>query len=152
MYPLSIEKILPFISYWPPFLSSGIRVLSYNLEKGFIFVGLRSRVFNKNALGTHFGGSLFSMSDPWYVFILMHHLSKDYVIWDKSANILFEKATTEPVYAKFHISPKYILEVKNKTSAGHPCHFTFKAEIRTYENQLISKIEKTVYVRKRLPK
>ena len=40
---------------------------------------------------THFGGALYAMCDPFFVFIVMMNLGKDYIVWDKSAGITFIK-------------------------------------------------------------
>ncbi len=44
---------------------------------------------NKNYVGSIFGGSLFSATDPIFMIQLMNILGNDYVVWDKSANIKF---------------------------------------------------------------
>ncbi len=42
---------------------------------------------NANFVGTHFGGSLYSMVDPHLMVLLIHRLGPDYVVRDKEANI-----------------------------------------------------------------
>src|SRR5260370_9238958 len=46
-----------------------------------------ARFWNANYVGTHFGGSLFAMTDAFYM--LMHHLGRDYPVWDNAATILY---------------------------------------------------------------
>ena len=44
---------------------------------------------NRNYVGTQFGGSLYAMTDPFFMLMLMENLGRDYVVWDKAANIEF---------------------------------------------------------------
>lgn len=55
-------------------------------------------------MGTHFGGSLYAMCDPFYMWILMENLGKDFIVWDKAATIRFKKPGTGTVNAEFEIS------------------------------------------------
>ena len=79
MKPTTVMK---YFKYWPPFLACGISVKSFDLDAGFVVSQMKLSSWNSNAFGTMFGGALFSMSDPFYVFILAHRLGKDYYIWD----------------------------------------------------------------------
>ena len=90
---ISIKNTLRIISYWPPFLAAGISVKEYDLEKGYIVSKLKRTPFNGNAFGTHFGGSLYAMCDPWYVFLAIHSLGKKYIVWDIEAQIKYKRAT-----------------------------------------------------------
>jgi hypothetical protein len=38
-----------------------------------------------------YGGSLYSMTDPFYMPMLISNLGSDYVVWDKAAHIRFRK-------------------------------------------------------------
>ena len=53
------------------------------------------RFWNTNYVGSHFGGSLYSMTDPFYMFIPSEHLKKDHIIWDKSRYRVFGPAKGE---------------------------------------------------------
>ena len=46
---------------------------------------------NKNYVGSMFGGSLFSATDPIYMIQLVQILGNDYVVWDKATEIKFKK-------------------------------------------------------------
>jgi hypothetical protein len=73
------------LNLWPPYLAAGIKVnyIAEDLKKVSVSMPLKFR--NKNYAGTHFGGSLYSMVDPFYMLIKI--LGKNYIIWDKSATI-----------------------------------------------------------------
>ena len=76
-----IERISPrtflrYIKYWPPYLASGIYVDSINEDLTKIKVKMKQNILNTNYVGVHFGGSLYSMCDPFYMFILLEHLKE----------------------------------------------------------------------------
>jgi Domain of unknown function (DUF4442) len=54
-----------FINLWPPFLGMGIRVTRMQPDRKAIDVEMKLRFWNRNFVGTHFGGSLYAMTDPF---------------------------------------------------------------------------------------
>ncbi len=56
-----------------------------------IDVEMKLRWWNANYVGTHFGGSLFAMTDAFYMLMLMANLGRDYIVWDKAASIRYRK-------------------------------------------------------------
>jgi len=80
-----------FINLWPPFLVAGIRVKRLDPDWKRIDVEMNLHPWNSNYVGTHYGGSLYSMADPFYMLMLMENLGRDFVVWDKSASIRFRK-------------------------------------------------------------
>ena len=53
------------LNLWPPFLFAGIHVTEISPDWKRIRVELRMRPWNRNYVKTHFGGSLFAMTDPF---------------------------------------------------------------------------------------
>ena len=84
------RKLIRRVNWYPPYLGMGVRVKSVNDEHTRFVVELRQRWYNRNLFGTHFGGSLYAMADPFYVFIVMMNLGRDYIVWDKAASIEFD--------------------------------------------------------------
>jgi acyl-coenzyme A thioesterase PaaI-like protein len=72
------------INLWPPFLFTGIHVTRITPDYRQIDVELRLRPWNRNYVGTHFGGSLFAMTDPFWMLGLLHILGRDYYVWDRA--------------------------------------------------------------------
>ena len=79
------------MALWPPFLFTGIRVVRLDDDFRFARVELRQHWYNRNYVGTHFGGSLFAMTDPFWMVLLMQRLGDGYRVWDQAAEIRFEK-------------------------------------------------------------
>jgi hypothetical protein len=65
----------------------GIRAKSFREDFTQFEVELRARWYNRILFGTHFGGSLYAMCDPFFVFIITMNLGDKYIVWDKSATI-----------------------------------------------------------------
>jgi len=106
------------LNLWPPFLLTGIHIKSIADDYSCAIVDLKMRPWNKNAFGTHFGGSLFAMTDPFYALMLVARLGNDYFVWDKSADIDFIKPGTGIVTALFTINQFLMDEIKDNTKNG----------------------------------
>ena len=67
------------------------------------------RWYNKNYVGVHFGGSLYSMVDPFHMLLVMNQLGpEEYVVWDIEANIHYVSPGTGTVTAHFEVKPASI--------------------------------------------
>ena len=112
-------------------------------------VSMGLRWFNRNIVGTHFGGSLYALIDPHVMLLLMQLLGKEYIVWDKAASIEFIKASKKDLSAVIRISDQIIEEIKQKTENGQKYLPTFTIEIRDEDGELVATAEKVIYVRKR---
>ena len=63
-----------WINLWPPFLGAGIRVKRIAPDMKAVDVEMKLRWWNANYVGTHFGGSLFAITDAFYMLMLMANL------------------------------------------------------------------------------
>jgi hypothetical protein len=150
--PLDIKKVLRFIRFWPPYLASGIAVERYNDDITSITVRMKMWSGNRNYVGTHFGGNLYSMCDPWYMFILLHHLGSECVVWDKEAHIDFVSPSKGTVYATFEISKDTISDLKQLVQDGKKHLPSFETTIQDREGNVVAKLTKILYVRKKRSK
>src|SRR5690606_38793286 len=92
------------LNAWPPFLFSGIRVTAIGEDWRHATVELRQRWYNRNYVGTHFGGSLFAMTDPFWMLLTMRSLGSDYIVWDQAGEIRFLKPGRGTVRAGFELA------------------------------------------------
>ena len=144
---LKPTTVMKWFKYWPPFLSSGISVKEFNLDEGYVVSQLKPSRWNVNYFKTLYGGSLFSMTDPFYVFILSHKLGKKYYIWDLKSEISFIKATSKKVTAKFLITQEQIDDIINKAQSGSRVEPVFTTQIVDPDQQVIAEVKKTLYVK-----
>jgi len=146
---ISLKKNIKLISIYAPYLGAGISVSKTNADFTRIEVEMKMRWYNRNIVGTHFGGSLYSMCDPFYMFILMENLGKDYIVWDKAASIQFKKPGLGKVMATFEITQERIAEIKAYVDTNVKGDFTFNANVVNEKNEIVASVEKVVYVRKK---
>lgn len=142
-------RVARLINFWPPYLGAGIKVLSVDPEVTRVKVRLKQTVFNTNYVGTHFGGSLYAMADPFYMFILAHHLHQDHIVWDKSASIDFIKPGRGSVYSEFHISSERVEEIRELAKRGDKVLPEFETYVVDEDGDRVAHIRKVLYVRKR---
>ncbi|HSW13428.1 MAG TPA: DUF4442 domain-containing protein [Solimonas sp.] len=101
--------------------------------------------------GTHFGGSLYAMCDPFYVLMLVPQLGPDYLVWDKAASIDFIKPGRGAVTAVFEWDAAEIDEIRQRTAGGGKYEPQRRVEIRDADGELVARVHKTLYVRRRKP-
>ena len=137
------------LNFYPPYLGAGVKVTYISEDWKELHVSMSLRWFNRNAVGTHFGGSLYSMVDPHLMLLLMKLLGNDYLVWDKTADIEFVKASKSKVTSIIKVTNDDLEVIKNKTCAGEKYFSNFAVEIRDIENDLVAMVKKTIYVRKK---
>ena len=145
----SFYKNIKMINWYPPYIGAGIKLKKVNQDKTRMEVELRKTWFNKNLFGTHFGGSLYAMCDPFYVFIVHNYLGKGYIVWDKSAEIKFIKPATGKVSAIFEISQEKLLQLKGEVDSTGKHTVFFDAKITDEDNEVVAKVRKEIYMRKK---
>lgn len=146
---LSVNNFRRLLNLYPPYIGAGVKIEYISNDWKELRVSMRVHWYNRNAVGTHFGGSLYSMIDPHLMLLLMKLLGKDYYVWDKSASIDFIKATKEKVTAKIKITDEDIKEIKQKTKNGEKYLPTFIIDIRDESGELVASAEKIIYIRKK---
>lgn len=143
------KKLMKFMRFWPPYLASGIKVDAINEDFTKIQVSMKQYPWNTNYVGVHFGGSLYSMSDPFYMFILLEHLKKDFIVWDKEAKIKFIKPGKGKVRINFEIELSRISEIKSEAIEKGKAEPEFETYIYDEKDQVIAHVWKKLYVRKK---
>lgn len=137
------------INFYAPYLGAGIRIRDVDTAYRRFEVEMPLTLWNKNIKGVHFGGSLYSMCDPFYMWILMENLGTEYIIWDKAATIEFLKPGNGTVYAVFEVEEERIAGIRKDLKAKTKNDYIFETYIYNKENIKIAKVTKTVYVRKK---
>ena len=135
---------------WPPFLGTGIKVVYISDDFKEVKLRLKLRFYNKNYINTQFGGSLFAMTDPFYTFMLLKQLGKNYLICDQAANINYITFGKGDVKASLKLTDMEINQIKEKTANGEKFLPKFNIELLDRKSdKLIAQLTRTLYVRKR---
>jgi hypothetical protein len=138
-----------WINFWPPFLGMGIRIQRIAPDMKAVDVEMKLRFWNANYVGTQFGGSLFAMTDPFYMLMLMANLGRDYIVWDKAATIRYRKPGKGTVRAEFRLSDSQIEDVREKLKALPKYEPVFTVEVKDEAGVVIAEVEKVIHVRKK---
>ncbi len=137
------------INWYPPMIGAGIRVIDHTPDMTAITVEMKLRWWNKNVVGTQFGGSLYMMCDPFFMAILMNNLGKDYIVWDKAASIQFLKPGRRTVRAHFHIPPDEIARVRAEADTKGKLDAEYDVDIIDDEGLIVARVHKVLYVRRK---
>ena len=137
------------INLYPPYLGTGIRISQIAPDYSHLRVEMPLRFYNRNYVGTHFGGSLYAMTDPFYMLMLIQILGPDYVVWDRSAGIDFIKPGRGRMRADFRIPLETVTEIKARTADGEKYLPTFEVDIVGPEEVLVARATKELYIRRR---
>lgn len=137
------------MNIYPPYVGAGIKVDEVNFDTGVIRITMGLNKLNQNIVGTQFGGSLYSMTDPFIMLLLMQKLGNEYVVWDKSASIDFIKAGKTAVTADIAISDEEVAMIKDLAKDGEPVFRDYSINIKDKQGVIVAKVEKKLYIRLR---
>lgn len=135
------------MNLYPPYVGAGIRVKQIADDFRHVRVKMGLHWFNRNYVRTQFGGSLYSMTDPFYMLMLMNLLGRDYIVWDKAANIDFISPGKGTVYAEFQVDDALLADIRAHTANGDKYLPELNVAIYDAEGTLVAKVRKTLYVR-----
>ncbi|MET9232418.1 DUF4442 domain-containing protein [Lentzea sp. NPDC003310] len=140
------------MNLWPPFLFAGIRVEEISPDYRYARVRMRLRPWNRNFFGTHFGGSLFAMTDPFWVLLLFNQLKGEHVVWDQAGEIEFVAPGRGTVRAEFRLTDEHVAEVLDQTSDGAKALIWFDTDVVGQDGAVIARVKKQVYARRKRDK
>jgi uncharacterized protein DUF4442 len=145
----SSRKLRRFIRLYPPYLGAGVRVTHIAADFRRIEVEMPLRFYNRNYVGTHFGGSLYSMVDPFYMLMLINILGPEYIVWDKAANIRFRKPGKGVMKATFELTEEKITEIRTAAETQPKVEPLFHVLIKDEEGNVVAEVDKLLYVKKK---
>ncbi|WP_300437975.1 DUF4442 domain-containing protein [Zoogloea sp.] len=137
------------MNLWPPFIGAGIHVERLAPDYREAVVRMRLGLLNRNYMGTHFGGSLFAMTDPFFALLVMHNLGRDYVVWDKASSIDYKLPGRGTVRARFRITTEQVEDILQATADGQKYEPTFAVDVVNRHGEVVATVEKTIYVRRK---
>ncbi|MFN4115934.1 MAG: DUF4442 domain-containing protein [Inhella sp.] len=132
---------------WPPFLLAGIHVTA--LGKRHARVELRARPWNRNYVGTHFGGSLFAMTDPFWMILILRQLGRDHFVWDKASEIEFVKPGRGTVVAEFRLGDATLDGIRDACAGGDKHLIWLPVEVRDAAGDVVARVRKQIYIRRK---
>ena len=137
------------LNFYPPYWGTGITVKNIAPDFREVVVEMKMRWYNRNYVNTHFGGSLYAMTDPFFMLMIMQILGKDYIVWDKAAHIDFIKPGRGTVTAKFVITEDQIEDIISNTADGEKYLPDFAVDVIDQSGEKVAGVIKTLYIRKK---
>ncbi len=146
---ISAKKMRRRVNTYPPYLGAGVRVKRVAEDFRTIEVEMPLRWWNKNLVGTHFGGSLYAMTDPFFMIMLIQNLGPDYLVWDKAATIRFKKPGVGLVRAKFELTAERLEEIRAQADRGEKVEPMFQVSVMDEEGNVVAEVDKLLWVKKK---
>ncbi|UTW50102.1 DUF4442 domain-containing protein [Bacterioplanoides sp. SCSIO 12839] len=145
----SASGLRRILNIYGPYIGAGVKVEYLAKDFREARVSMKLRWYNRNYVGTHFGGSLFSMIDPFYMLLVMNNLGRDYIVWDAEASIKFVSPGRGVVKAQFVITDEMLADIKANTANGEKYLPTYEVMIKDEQDNLVAKVEKRLYIRRK---
>ena len=146
---MTAKKLKRRLQFYPPYLGAGVRVTHLAEDFSSMTVEMPLHFWNRNYVGTHFGGSLYSMVDPHFMLMLINRLGSGYIVWDKAATIRFKRPGRGVVKAQFEITDARLAEIKAAVDAQEKIEPLFQVSITDEKGQVVAEVDKVLYVRKK---
>ena len=137
------------INFYPPYLGAAVRITHIAEDFRRVEVEMPLRFYNRNYVGTHFGGSLYSMVDPFYMLMLINILGPDYIVWDKAANIRFKKPGKGVMKAIFELTEDKLAEIRAAAETAPKLEPLFQVLVKDEEGDVVAEIDKLLYIKKK---
>ena len=149
---MNAKSIKFLMNIYPPYLGAGIRVQRISADYREAVVTMKLHWYNRNYVGTHFGGSLGAMVDPFFMLMLINVLGEEYIVWDQEAAIKFIRPGRGRVEARFHLNQEQIDEIIAQTQGGAVFRPEYSVDIVDEEGKIVAQAKKREYIRKKMNK
>ncbi|MDZ7901241.1 MAG: DUF4442 domain-containing protein [Rheinheimera sp.] len=137
------------LNLWPPFFFNGIRVVALSTDYRYAKVTLNDRPWRRNINSSQFGGAMFAMTDPIYPLMVMGALGKEYLVWDKRADIDYIKPGKGKLTAEFFLQDATVQEIQQATALGEKYFPDFVVHVKNQQHEIVCEVNRTLYVRKK---
>jgi hypothetical protein len=133
----------------PCYWSTGAKILHISHDYRFTRVKIPFGWRTRNMVGTLFGGSMYSATDPVYMTLFMRILGKRYLVWDKAATIRYKKPARGDLFADFTITEEAIQSILADLERESKVDRTFLVQLADAQGVVHAEIEKVLHFRKR---
>jgi hypothetical protein len=137
-------------NFWPPFFGPGIVLDKVSPDLKYVRMKLKRRPWTLNIVGTQFGGSIYAMTDPIYMTMLLKNLGRGYIVWDKAASIRFRKPGRTDLYAEFKLTDEEIAGIKSRLQTESKMDLEKEVLVVDKDQQVIAEIKKVIYISRKV--
>lgn len=146
---IPLKWILKLWWLWPPFFGAGISIDEASDDLRFVRVRLKLRFWNRNYVGTQFGGSLFAMTDPIYMVMMLKVLGSEYIIWDKAASIRYVKPGKGDVTAEFNLTDEILNNIRDTLKTQEKMDLKIPVKVHSKDGETVADIERVIYIKRK---
>ena len=145
------QHFAELMNFWLPYRAAGIHIDYISRDFRQVHVSMDLHWYNSNYVGTHFGGSLFAMVDPFYMIMFMQNLGKSYVVWDKAATIRFRRPGKGKVSALFQVTDADLRAVEAVFTQDPEARLDLTPTVKIKDRHLntVSEVDKVIYIRRK---
>ena len=136
-------------NFFPAYRGTGARVVYISRDYREMRVKIPLSRRTRNYVGTIYGGSMYGGIDPIYMLMLIKNLGRDYVVWDKAAQIRFKRPGRETLFADFLLTGAELNEIKAILETEKSVDRIYNVELKDKNDKAHALIEKTLYIAKR---
>jgi len=147
-FGMSAPVLRNVLNFYPPLVGAGIRATKLSKDFRYAKIIMPLKWYNRNYVGSHFGGSLYSMTDPWYMLMLLNVLGKDFVVWDKGARIDYKSPGRRCVMAEFHLDDDLVKSLKDMQPEEKRV-FDLPVMVTDKDANVVAHVIKTLYVKRK---
>jgi len=134
-------------NFSPMYRRSCSRVIDVSKDLKVIRIRLKYSYKNKNYVGSIFGGSLFSAVDPFPMVQLINIIDRDYVIWDKAAQIRFRRPAFEDLCANFTYTDAELEEIRKRVQEEKEIEMIKSTSLTNKAGDTVfCTVDKTLYI------
>jgi len=134
------------MNWYPMYLGTGAKILFWASDSSEIHLRLGLNIWTRNYVGTIYGGSFFSASDPFYMVMLMRSLGKEFVVWDKTAHIRFKRPGKSRLYCVMKVTPEDLQNIRNQVKECGHASKTFSIRWIDKHEVVHAEIERQCYI------
>lgn len=132
---------------WSPmYRRSTARIIDVSDDLHKVTISMTPNWKNRNFVGTIFGGSMLSATDPIYMIQLMQILGEDYVVWDKSVEAYYKKPAKSRIYGEFIFSAIEIKYLKDNIAKSNEMDIIKTMSLVDGKQNIIATFNKTLYI------
>jgi len=136
---------------WPVIWGTGGRITFIAHDRRELRIKLPLNWRNRNYIGSLFGGSMFAITDPMYMVMLIHLLGPKYFVVDKMGTIRFLKPGRSTLFATFRIPEEETTAIRQALEHQEMLDRVYTVDLVDAMGVVHATVERTVHIRKRRP-
>lgn len=147
--PRRAARMWRLLNMWPPLLFSGIRVVSWADDYTSVTIRLAKSRITSNNFGTQYGGSLYSMTDPFFAIMLMQQIGPGYTVWDQRGEIEYVAPGRTAVTTEMTMPADAVQSIVKAAASGEKVLRWFECDIVDADGVTVARVRKQLYIRRK---